>query len=268
STRVRSSAASEVYKRPLDTEGRDRVSLTFPELQERLIVRLAELNRRTHVVLINGSPLEIGGWLPHAASLVEAWYPGMEGGSAVADVLFGRVNPSGRMPFTWPRRLDDAPCRRYAYEDNGTVVYGEKSQVGYRYFDTAAEEPQFTFGYGLSYTTFEYRDLAIDSTAPAGVTGHVDVANTGAMDGYETVQIYVRPLAPSVERPQHELKWFRKVFVPAGESVRVDFELGPKAFSYWDVHRGDWTVDAGAYDIEVCRDSRSVVMTAGIEIND
>lgn len=252
----------------LDTEGRDRVSMTFPELQERLIVRLAELNRRTHVVLINGSPLEIGGWLPHAASLIEAWYPGMEGGSAVADVLFGRINPSGRMPFTWPRRLDDAPCRKYAYEDNGTVVYGEKSKVGYRYFDTADEEPQFTFGYGLSYTTFEYSGLAIDSPSDTGIAGHVDVTNTGATDGYETVQIYVRPLAPSVERPQHELKWFRKVFVPAGESVRVDFELGPQAFSYWDVHRGDWTVDTGVYDIEVCRDSRNVAAAVRIEIND
>ncbi|MDE5636830.1 MAG: glycoside hydrolase family 3 C-terminal domain-containing protein, partial [Alistipes sp.] len=243
----------------LDTEGRDRVSLTFPELQERLIVRLAELNRNTHVVLINGSPLEIGGWLPHVSSLVEAWYPGMEGGTAVANVLFGRVNPSGRMPFTWPRKLDDAPCRKFGYEDDGTVVYGEKLKVGYRYFDTAAVEPEFTFGYGLSYTTFEYDNLEIAGNGSAGVAGHVDVVNAGKMDGCETVQIYVRPVAPAVERPHHELKWFRKVFIPAGESVRVDFELGAEAFAYWDVRRGDWTVDAGVYEIEVCRDSRSVI---------
>lgn len=251
----------------LDTEGRDRLSLTFPELQERLINRLAELNRRTHVVLINGSPLEIGGWLPNVASLVEAWYPGMEGGTAVADILFGRTNPSGRMPFTWPVKLDDAPCRKFAWQDRNNVLYSENLQVGYRYFDTADVEPQFAFGYGLSYTTFEYRGFETDRVAPTKVAGHVEVANTGSRDGYETVQIYVKPLSPSVERPGHELKWFKKVFVPAGESVTVDFELNADAFSYYDVHSGDWRVDFGAYDVELCRDSRSVVAVSRVELN-
>lgn len=250
----------------LDTEGRDRVSLAFPQLQQTLIERLAALNRRTHVVLINGSPLEIGNWLPRVASLVEAWYPGMEGGTAVANILFGRTNPSGRMPFTWPRKLEDAPCRKLAWEDNGTILYSEKLQVGYRYFDTAETDPEFTFGYGLSYTTFEYGDFEVRKTEGAKAAGSVTVTNTGSCDGYETVQLYVRPLEPSVERPQHELKWFRKLFVPAGETVRVDFELGAEAFSCYDVARGDWRVDAGAYEIEVCRDSRTIVAAARIEV--
>ena len=243
----------------IDTEGRDRLTMNFPQLQEMLIKNLVKWNRQTHVVLVNGSPMEIGGWLPDVASLVEAWYPGMEGGNAVANVLFGRINPSGRMPFTWPGKLEDDPSHRFGWQDDVNVLYTDGLKVGYRYFDTAETEPEFAFGYGLSYTSFDYRDMKLRKTGPAGVAGSVEVHNTGDRDGYEVVQVYVRPLAPSVERPGHELKWFRKVFVPAGESVRVDFELGKDAFSYYDVHRADWTVDPGEYEIEVCRDSRNTV---------
>ena len=243
----------------LDTEGRDRLSLTFPQLQETLINRLAKLNKRTHVVLINGSPLEIGGWLPNVVSLTEAWYPGMEGGTAVANILFGKTNPSGRMPFTWPKKLEDAPSYKYGYQDNDNVLYTEGLKVGYRYFDTAQAEPEFTFGYGLSYTTFDYRNLQLRKTGATTVSGSVEVHNTGSRDGSELVQVYVKPLRPSVERPQHELKWFKKVFVPAGKSVRVEFELDKDAFSYYDVRLGNWRVDAGEYEIELCRDSRNVI---------
>lgn len=252
----------------LDTEGRDRVTMSFSDLQSRLIKRLARLNKNTNVVLINGSPLEIGEWLPDVASLVEAWYPGMEGGTAVANVLFGRVNPSGRMPFTWPARLEDAPSRKLGWEDGWNVLYTDKLNVGYRYFDTADTEPLFTFGYGLSYTDFDYTGLAIDKKDAAKVSGKVTVTNTGERDGNETVQIYVRPLTPSVERPAHELKWFKKVLIPAGKSTDIEFELEPDAFSFYDVSIADWKVDPGMYEIEVCRDSRTPILSAKIEINE
>lgn len=251
----------------LDTEGRDRLSLSFSDLQTKLIKRLAALNRRTNVVLINGSPLEIGEWLPDVASVIEAWYPGMEGGSAVADILFGRVNPSGRLPFTWPRLLADSPSRKLGSEDDLKVIYNENLNVGYRYFDTAETEPLFTFGYGLSYTDFAYSGLSVNAEG-SKATGKVSVTNSGARDGYETVQIYVRPLAPSVKRPSHELKWFRKVPVKSGQTVEVGFELTPDAFSYYDVNISDWKVDPGKYVIEVCRDSRTPVLTREIEISD
>ena len=251
----------------LDTEGRDRLSLSFSDIQTKLIKRLAALNKRTNVVLINGSPLEIGGWLPDVSSVIEAWYPGMEGGTAVANILFGHVNPSGRLPFTWPRLLDDSPSRKLGSESDLKVIYNENLNVGYRYFDTADTEPLFTFGYGLSYTEFTYGNLSVSANGSTA-TGKVSVTNSGVRDGYETVQIYVRPLSPSVSRPSHELKWFRKVLVNRGQTVDVDFELTPDAFSYYDVNISDWKVDPGKYIIEVCRDSRTPILTREIEITE
>ncbi len=142
------------------------------------------------------------------------------------------------------------------------MLYTEGLKVGYRYFDTAQVEPEFTFGYGLSYTTFDYRNLHLRKTGATIVSGSVEVHNTGSRDGSELVQVYVKPLRPSVERPQHELKWFKKVFVPAGKSVRVEFELDKGAFSYYDVRLGNWRVDAGEYEIELCRDSRNVIKSS------
>ena len=172
------------------------------------------------------------------------------------------------MPFTWPKKLEDAPSYKFGYQDNDNVLYTEGLKVGYRYFDTAQVEPEFTFGYGLSYTTFDYRNLQLRKTGATTVLGSVEVHNTGSIDGSELVQVYVKPLRPSVERPQHELKWFKKVFVPAGKSVRVEFELDKGAFSYYDVRLGNWRVDVGEYDIELCRDSRSVIEASRITIND
>ncbi len=252
----------------VDTEGRDRVTMSFSDLQTRLIKRLVKNNRNTNVVLINGSPLEIGEWMPDVASLVEAWYPGMEGGTAIAKVLFGRTNPSGRMPFTWPARLEDAPNLKLGWQDGLNVLYTDRLNVGYRYFDTADTEPLFTFGYGLSYTDFDYSGLKLDKNGASHVHGKVSVTNSGKHDGYETVQVYVRPLTPSVERPGHELKFFRKIFIPAGQTVDVDFDLGADAFSFYDVSRADWKVDPGKYEIELCRDSRTPIISAQIEIND
>lgn len=251
----------------LDTEGRDRLSLSFSDLQTKLIKRLAAINKRTGVVLINGSPLEIGEWLPDVAAVVEAWYPGMEGGTAVANILFGRVNPSGRLPFTWPRLLADSPNRKLGNDGDLKVIYNENLNIGYRYFDTADTEPLFTFGHGLSYTDFTYANLAVESSGSAA-KGMVKVTNSGARDGYETVQIYVRPVKPSVKRPSHELKWFRKILLKSGQTVDVDFELNADAFSYYDTNIADWKVDPGRYVIEVCRDSRTPVLTREIEITE
>ncbi|MDQ2798105.1 MAG: glycoside hydrolase family 3 C-terminal domain-containing protein, partial [Armatimonadota bacterium] len=143
----------------LDSEGRDRTDMHFPPVQQALINRVAHQNPRTVVVLINGSPLELGGWLPNVPAVIEAWYPGMEGGNAIADVLFGHVDPSGRLPFSWPKRLEDSPSHRLGTENNDEVDYKEKLLVGYRYYDTRNVEPQFPFGYGLSYTNFSFGPL-------------------------------------------------------------------------------------------------------------
>lgn len=249
----------------LDTEGRDRKSLTFPLVQESLINRLSKYNKNLNVVLINGSPLELGGWLSSARSVVEAWYPGMEGGSAIANVLFGKVNPSGRLPFTWPKKLEDVPALKLGYQDNDNVVYSDSLMVGYRYYDTKNVDTQFPFGYGLSYSKFDFSDLKVNGKGD-NVVGSVKVTNNSKIDGDEVVQVYVHPINPSIFRPVHELKYFKKVFVKAGDTVSVDFVLNKGAFSYYDVHVGDWIVDKCNYEIEIGRNSRLIVLKAPVSL--
>lgn len=249
----------------LDTEGRDRSSLLFPALQEEVINRLAGLNKKTVVTLVNGSPLELGGWMDNVPAILESWYGGIEGGTAVAEILTGKVNPSGRLPFTWPRKYADTPIVRLGWENNDIIHFTDSLMVGYRYYDTRDVEPAFAFGYGLQYTEYAYDGLQA-SAEGASVRGAVTVRNTGGRDGKETVQLYVRPLSPSVFRPAHELKWFRKVEVPAGGEVRVDFTLGPEAFSYYDTALGDWKVDPGDYLIEIGTDSRHIVCSRKVTV--
>ena len=251
----------------IDTEGRDRTDMNFPTAQETLLNRLAGLNKRTVVVLYNGSPLEIGGWLPNVPAVVEAWYPGMEGGNAVADVLLGKANPSGRLPFTWPKKLADSPSHAIGTETHDRVDYKEGVMVGYRYFDSRHVEPQFPFGYGLSYTTFSFGATTLQANQGT-VTGHLAVTNTGSRDGEETVQIYVRPLHPAVERPVHELKAFQKVALKAGQSQPVNFTLGPEAFSYFDAAKGQWSFDPGEYEIQVGASSEDIQSKATLNVAD
>ena len=247
----------------LDTEGQDRPDMHFPPVQEALIGRVAHQNPRTVVVLINGSPLELGGWLPNVPAVVEAWYPGMEGGNAIADVLFGRVDPSGRLPFSWPKRLEDSPSRLLGTQNNDLVDYKEKLLVGYRYYDTRNVEPQFPFGYGLSYTAFAFGPLHA-ARKNGRVAVNVTVKNTGPRDGIETVQLYVRPLKPSVSRPVHELKAFGKISLKAGQAGRVNLTLDAAAFSYFNASRNHWQVDPGLYEIQAGVSSRQILSTAKI----
>lgn len=247
----------------LDTEGRDRMDMRFPADQEVLINRVARLNPRTVVVLVNGSPMEVGGWLKNVPGVVEAWYPGMEGGNALADVLFGNIDPSGRLPFTWPRTLADSPSHALGTQNNDRVDYKEGLLVGYRYYDTKHVAPQFPFGYGLSYTTFSFGRM---NAARSGkdVKVSLTVKNTGTRPGIETVQIYVHPLKPSVSRPVHELKAFRRVSLKPGESSPALFTLGPDAFSYFDAAANRWRVDPGAYEIEAGTSSEKIMGKAKI----
>lgn len=244
----------------IDTEGRDRATLTFPKAQETLINTLAKFNKNMNVVLINGSPLELGGIIDQSQSLLEAWYPGMEGGNAIASVLFGEVSPSGRLPFTWAKRLDDYPCRKLAAQDNMNVLYTDSLNVGYRYFVDHPQDVQFPFGYGLSYTRFGYSGLSLHNQGNH-VVCRLTVKNEGSCDGSEVVQVYVRPVNPSVRRPLRELKAFRKVFLRKGESRQLEFTLGDSAFSYYDVTRGDWKKDPCDYLVEVGKDAGSIILS-------
>jgi beta-glucosidase len=231
--------------------------MKLPPAQEVLLQALVGVNPRTAVVLINGSPVEVGAWIDQAPAVLEAWYPGMEGGSAIADVVFGKVNPSGKLPFSWPKSLADSPSEKLGREDADFVHYNEGVLVGYRYFDTKEVEPQFPFGFGLSYTDFEYGDLQV---APDGdkVKVSFKVTNRGKVPGAEVAQLYVGPPEGTPDRPAQELRGFRKVLLQPGETSTVEMELGPDAFATFDPKREKWVVPPGDYTIKAGGSSRSL----------
>ena len=230
-------------------EGYDREDLDLPGDQNKLVEAVLAANPRTVIVLTNGAPYTLP-WIDHAPAVLEAWLGGEEGPDATARILFGAAEPSGRLPVTFPRRLEDSPAQAW-YPGSADAVYGEGLFVGYRHFDRASEAPLFPFGHGLTYTTFTWSDLEAPEEAVAGDTVRVSfiLTNTGERPGKETAQLYVRPRGPSVERPVKELKGFRKVALAPGEHARVTLDLDARAFSYWDTGRGAWFAEPGAYDL-------------------
>jgi beta-glucosidase len=218
---------------------------------------VAEANPRTVVVLVSGGPVDMEPWLEKTPAVLQAWYPGMEGGNAIAAVLFGDVNPSGRLPMTFPRKLSDSPAHALgAYPGkDGVVRYEEGLLVGYRWFDAKGVDPLFPFGHGLSYTSFEYANPQVTQPRPASPAGakppvaivQVDVKNTGSRAGAEVVELCVHPKAPRLPRPPQELKGFAKVFLRPGERKTVAVALGPEAFAFYDPAKKGWVAEAGEY---------------------
>jgi beta-glucosidase len=253
------------HERNQDTESSDRLALELPYGQPELIARVAAANPRTIVVLVAGSPVTMDPWLEQVPAVLQAWYAGMEGGNALASILFGDANPSGRLPCTFPRRLADTAAHasglaRHYPGEAGTVHYDEGLLVGYRWNDAKAVEPLFPFGFGLSYTTFGYSGLNILPGGEGGALATVEceVTNTGTRAGAEVVQLYVEPVAPAVARPVRELKGFDKVLLQPGEKRTVRLALGPRAFSYYSVERKAWVAAAGEYRIAIGRSSRDL----------
>jgi beta-glucosidase len=249
-----------------DTEGSDRKDLKLPYDQDELITRVHEANPRTVVVLVGGSPMALGIWREQVPAILLAWYSGMEGGNALARALFGDVNPSGKLPCTFPARLEDSPSHALgAYPGkDGLVRYAEGLLVGYRWFDTKKIEPLFPFGFGLSYTTFRYSDLKVQDAGTGNEVVRVEfqLANTGARVGAEVAQLYVHQDRPSLPRPFKELKGFQKVFLKPGEIRQVALELDRHAFSYYDPARGGWVAEKGDYEILVGSSSRDLRLQA------
>lgn len=241
-----------------ETEGTDRPNLELSGTQTELIRAVAQANPNTIVVLNCGAPVEMP-WLDDVAAVVEAYYPGMEGGHALARVLSGAVNPSGKLPVTFPKRLEDTPAFNN-YPGTREVIYGEGIFVGYRHYDERNIEPLFPFGHGLSYTTFEYSDLSVPKQVEAGkaVTVAVTVTNTGAREGKEVVQLYVGDRQSSLARPPKELKAFAKISLKPGESQTVNFTLDQRALSYYDPYRKQWVAEPGEFDILIGSSSRDI----------
>jgi beta-glucosidase len=246
-----------------DTEGTDRRDLQLPSGQDQLLARLVSANPKTVAVFMGGGAVEMEPWLQKIPALLYAWYPGMEGGNALARVLFGDVSPSGKLPCTFPKRLEDLPAHAlHAYPgSNGIVDYAEDLLVGYRWFDTKKVEPLFPFGYGLSYTSFEFSGLKlVPGTNTGAVIVEFEVANTGEREGAEVAQVYVQPLRPSVERPVKELKGVARVNLIRGAKQKLTLRLEPGAFAYYDPQKKSWVVEKGDYNILVGRSSRDIAL--------
>jgi len=234
-----------------------------------LVKAVAAANPNTVVVLNTGAPVTMD-WLDQVAAVSQAWYPGQECGNAIADVLFGDINPSGRLPQTFPKRLEDNPAFINYPGENGKVHYGEGIFVGYRYYDKKEIEPLFPFGYGLSYTTFAYGDLRLDGAAydvPDQIRASVDVTNTGKWAGKEVVQLYVHDIRSQVIRPEKELKAFQKVHLEPGETKTVTFELSHAALAYYDTDRKGWLAEAGEFEILVGSSSQDIRVRGSFTLN-
>lgn len=238
-----------------ESEGSDR-TFRLPPGQDELIQEIAAVNKHTIVVITSGGGVDVNGWIDRVPALLQAWYPGQEGGTALAQLVFGDVNPSGRLPVSFERHWEDNPAHDSYYPEPNTtrVVYKEGVFVGYRGYEHNGTKPLFPFGYGLSYTTFRYRDLRlrpISDGSDKRCEVSFDVTNTGKREGDDVAEVYVGELHPKVPRPLKELKGFARVSLHAGETKRVSISLNSRAFSYYDADSHEWRVDPGEFTIFV-----------------
>jgi beta-glucosidase len=245
----------------IESEGSDRASLGLPEGQEELIAAVVKANKNTIVVLQNGAAVLMSDWNETVPAILEAWFGGQECGTAIADILFGSVNPSGKLPATFPRTWNDCAAFDNYPGSNGTVNYAEGVYVGYRFFDTKNIAPLYPFGYGLSYTTFAYGTASVTpvkAAATSSFTVSVEITNNGKRDGSEVVQLYIRPLHPSIDRPMQELKRFEKIPLNVGQKKMVTMTLDPSAFAFYDESSHGWKTEPGTYEILIGSSSRDI----------
>jgi beta-glucosidase len=227
--------------------------------------------------MTSGGGIDMAAWVDRIPALFEAWYPGQEGGTALAELLFGEFNPSGRLPISMERRWEDNAVHDsyYPKQDEKKVEYTEGVFVGYRHFDKSGIKPLFPFGYGLSYTTFAYKNLSVSSAAgPASgsasdnrqVAVAFDVTNTGSRAGADVAQVYVGDRHATVPRPVKELKGFAKLDLNPGETRHVEVRLDRRAFSYYDVKNHTWTVAPGDFDVYVARSAAEIELTGKVNL--
>jgi beta-glucosidase len=253
----------------LEGESFDVATMDLPAGQDELIQAIEKANPRTVVVLNTGDPVAMTKWIDNTRALLEMWYGGQEGGRALAAVLFGDANPSGKLPVSFPKEWKDSPAYGHYPGENLRVDYAEGIYVGYRSFDARKIEPQFPFGFGLSYTGFEYSALAVSPGKLSGeepVEVAVNVRNAGSRAGAEVVQLYVHDGHSKIDRPVRELKGFRRVELKPGETQTVRFTVDRAALSYWSPERNDWTAEPGQFEIQVGSSSRDIRLRAPLEL--
>ena len=270
-----------------ESEGQDR-TFELPWGQDALIEAAAKANPHTIVTLNGGGGMDTRAWLARVPALLDLWYPGQEGGTAVGEILFGKHNPEGKLPVSFDRSWEQSPSYNFYYPTKGAdttlhvtetdgktedyviphVKYDDKLMVGYRYWTTTGKHPLYPFGFGLSYTTFRFSKLQAPATAAAGsdVTVSFDVTNTGGVEGAEVAELYVSDPSAKAERPERELKGFEKVRLAVGETKHVSLTLDARAFSYWDEGAHKWTVDPGKFQIRVGDSSEETPLSAEVTL--
>lgn len=254
--------------RELEGEANDRQELSLPEEQVQLLEQILQVNKNVVVVLNNGTPILMNEWIGKVPAVIEAFYPGQEGGNALADILLGRTNPSGVVPFTFPRQWQDCPAFATYPGEKSLARYKEDILVGYRWFDEYNLEPLFEFGYGLSYTTFAFKNLLISPTAFSGdkpVQVSFDLTNTGSRAGAKAVQLYVQDVAASIPREKKSLRGFAKIELAPGESKRVAFTLTAADFSFFNPERRRWQMESGVFNILIGHSSRDIQLLGRVE---
>jgi beta-glucosidase len=260
-----------------NVKGADKPDLELKGPQADLIRKIAAVNPNTIVVLINGAPISVEQWYNRVPGIIEAWYGGMEAGDAIADVLFGEVNPSGKLPCTFGKRLNDWLCHQLGPKsfpgtgNNGEVDYLDGIWVGYRHFDEAGIQPRFPFGYGLSYTTFKYGKVELSATQISGddtLTVSLPIMNTGKRAGAEVAELYIHEDRPVLPRPPQELKGFVRVFLQPGETKMASFEIHRRDLSYWDVSTHAWRATPGRFEARIGSSLRDIRAKASFALSD
>ena len=263
-------AASDVlycagFNSSTEGEGWER-PFTLPADQIRMMNLVSSMHDRVTVAVNAGGGVDFNGWSENVEAVLMAWHPGQEGGQALAEILTGKVSPSGKLPISIESRWEDNPVHDSYYDHDKRVTYTEGVFVGYRGYDRTGKTPKYPFGYGLSYTDFEYSGLEVRKAGKNVYEVSFDIANTGSMDAYETAQVYVGDPEASVKRPLKELKGYEKVFVKAGATVRVSVELDSEAFAFYDVDMESFVIEPGEFIISAGPSSAELPLSATLEI--
>jgi len=259
------------YSFQLESEGFDRPSMDLPAGQNELINAIAAVNDRTVVVVVAGAPIAMTSWIDQVSAVLYAWYGGQEAGHAIGDLLFGVASPSGKLPVTFPMRLEDSTAYGNYPGEDLQVEYAEGIYVGYRGFDQRGTDPLFPFGFGLSYTTFEYSGLTLSDTevgSGGAIEARVQVTNSGERAGAEVVQLYLHDVSSSLDRPARELKGFSRVHLEPGQTETVTFAIDTEAMSFFDPDRDDWVTEPGEFEVLIGASSRDIRLRESFRLLD
>lgn len=251
-----------------DAEAADKPDMMLPFGQDELIEQILAANPNTIIVLMGGGPVDMRKWKDKAKGIIQAWYPGMEGGNALASIIFGEISPSGKLPMTFPEKLEDSPAHALSTlpnPDNMDIDHKEGIFIGYRYFDSYDVAPNFPFGHGLSYTSFELSEMTIEQTDKTASV-QLTVTNTGQMEGSEVVQLYVKDDESALERPEKELKAFKKIKLAPGASQTITIDLGEEAFQYFDDNKNQWVLEPGSFTIMAGCSSKDIRLEEKISL--